>query len=63
MTTDALVFRMTGLRHRLLCGFLHMHKGPIESYGDTSYVNCVRCGELRQPMPRYWAEHRFGDSV
>ena len=54
---------MKRLRRRLLCDLLHVHTGPIESYGDTSYINCVRCGELRQPMPRYYAEHRFGDSA
>lgn len=53
---------MTGLRHRVLCNWLHIHSGPIESYGSLSYINCNRCGELRQPMPRYYAEHRFGKS-
>lgn len=53
---------MTGLRHRVLCGWLNMHAGPIESYGHLSYINCERCGGLRQPMPRAYAEYRFGSS-
>ena len=52
--------RLGGARTRLLCGWLNTHSGPIESYGELSYVNCDRCGELRQPMPRYYAEYRFG---
>ena len=48
------------VRDRVLCGWLNAHAGPIESYGHLSYVNCERCGCLRQPMPRYYAEHRFG---
>lgn len=50
------------LRRRILCDWLSTHSGPIESYGSLSYVNCERCDALRQPMPRYYAEHRFGTS-
>lgn len=48
------------LRRRVLCGWLNTHAGPIESYGDLSYIKCGRCDALRQPMPRYYAEYRFG---
>ena len=47
---------------RVLCGWLNTHSGTLESYGAYSYINCDRCGELRQPMPRYYAEVRFGES-
>lgn len=53
---------MSRLRRRILCGWLDAHTGPIESYGAYSYVDCERCGRLRQPMPRYYAEVRFGSS-
>jgi len=39
---------------------LNVHSGSIESYGQYSYVNCARCGGIHQPMPRYYAEVRFG---
>lgn len=48
------------IQRRILCGWLNTHSGPIESYGSLSYINCGRCDALRQPMPRYYAEHRFG---
>lgn len=54
--------RTKQLRARILCHCLNVHSGPIESYGSYSYIDCARCGELRQPMPRYYAEHRFGSS-
>lgn len=54
---------MMRLRSRILCDLLNVHTGPIESYGNLSYINCVRCGGLRQPMPRYYAERRYGESA
>lgn len=53
---------MGQLRRRILCDVLNSHSGPLESYGAYSYVDCERCGALRQPMPRYYAEFRFGES-
>ena len=53
---------MRGLLRMDFCGLLNTHSGPIESYGQFSYVNCTRCGELRQPMPRYYAAVRFGEA-
>ena len=59
-----------GLTHRIpllnrlcsvvCCDWLNVHSGSIESYGQYSYVNCARCGGIHQPMPRYYAEVRFG---
>ena len=59
-TTARLFEGANRLRRRVFCGWLNTHSGPIESYGDLSYVDCERCGRLRQPMPRYYAEYRFG---
>lgn len=53
---------MKRLRRLVLCDWLNTHTGQIESYGRYSYINCRRCGALRQPMPRYYAEFRFGSS-
>jgi len=55
-------WRVKEIRRRVLCDWLDTHTGPIESYGHFSYVACERCGRLRQPMPRYYAEFRFGTS-
>lgn len=44
----------------LLCERLHLHNGPLENHGPYTYINCVRCGGLHTPMPRYYAEARFG---
>lgn len=51
---------LTRLRRRLLCDWLQVHTGSLESYGQYSYINCERCNELRQPMPRWYAERRYG---
>lgn len=48
-------------QRRLLCEWLHMHAGPIESHGPYSYIDCRRCEGLHTPMPRYYAEARFDD--
>lgn len=52
--------RLRGLQKAILCDILEIHSGSLESYGQYSYINCERCGRLRQPMPRWYAEHRYG---
>jgi hypothetical protein len=53
---------MSRLCHRVLCDWLGLHTGPIRRYGRYSYIDCARCGALRQPMPHRYAEMRYGDS-
>lgn len=60
LSSRALSAGLQQLRRDLLCDTLNIHHGPLESYGHYSYINCQRCGMLRQPMPRHLAEFRFG---
>lgn len=57
------LIRMQRLRRRLLCDVLGVHSGQLERYGPYSYIDCERCGGLRQPMPHYYAQIRYGESA
>lgn len=51
---------LSRLWRRLWCEWLELHSGAIESYGQYCYIRCDRCERLRQPMPRWYGELRYG---